>query len=358
MKTFKIIFIFSLSFTISSCNNSKFQRKKIVSYSEFPKTLELSGESILNISDSIYPQSISLAKDKVILCDYQSDPHFFIYEVPSFKFIGSFGKQGKGPTDIHDPVTWNQVENNKLGIYQINLMKFAFFDLEESLVTKFKTKAINPTYMPPEINDAVNIISLKNEIYVGSGVNASGEFFIYDKKNRDLKWKPFLDDFDSKFTQKLKDYEITSDYKRGMIKVKPDKSHFVKSHMYLPIIDVYDDKSHLKFTISLDKLIEPILDNQIKGISEDSKLYYANCFLTDNYIYALNRNCSLNEYGSDGCNDSEIHVFDWKGNAIANYHLNEGIGPLSPFVVDEANNKIYTINPKSEESYFSSFNLN
>ena len=358
MKTYKLLLLISLCLPIASCSNSGFQRDNIISYSNFPKTVELIGKTIPNISDSLYPQSINLYDNKIILCDYQSDPHFFIYEAPVFQYLGSFGKQGKGPTDIHDPVVWNQIENNKIGVYQINLMKFAFYDLDESLENKSKTKAINPTYMPPEINDAVNIVSLKNEIYVGSGINASGEFFIYDKKNKDLKWKPFLDDFDIQFTQKLIDYEITSDYKRGMIKVKPDKSHFVKSHMYLPIIDVYDDKSNLKFTISLDKLTEPILDSHIKGISGDAKAYYTNCFLTDNYIYALNRNCSWSEYNSDQCNDVEIHVFDWNGKAIVNYHLNEGIGPLSPFVVDEVNNKIYTIYPKSEESYFSSFNLN
>jgi hypothetical protein len=237
-------------------------------------------------------------------------------------------------------------------------MKFAFYDLDESLENKSKTKAINPTYMPPEVNDAVNIIALKDDMYIGSGVSALGEFFIYNKKNKDLKWKPFLDDFDQKFTQKLLDYEITSDYKRGVIKIKPDKSHFVKSHIYLPIIDVYDDKSNLEFTISLDKLTEPLFDNDTKQISGDSKAFYTNCFLTDDYIYALNRKCTWNEYGNDDCNDVEIHVFDWDGSPVANYRLNEGIGPLSPFVVDEVNNKIYTINPKSEDSYFSSFNLN
>lgn len=355
MKTYKLFLFSILSLLCISCIEN--YKKNIKTYTDFPQNRSLVAESIPNISDSIYPQSINLYNDKIILCDYESNPHFFVYKLPNFDFIGSFGKQGKGPTDIHDPVVWNQIENNKIGIYQINLMKFGFYDLDTLLESKLNKNKLNPIYMPPEINDAVNIISLKKDVFIGAGANSKGEFFIYNEKTKDLKWKSFISNFDKKFTQKVLDYDLMSEYKLGMIKIKPDKSMFVKSYIYVPVINVFDNNYNLKFTIKHKDLNQPIIDNAQKSLSPETKMYYTNCFLSDNYIYAVYRNCTLDDYSNYNCNNVEVHTFDWEGNPVIKYLLNEGIGPLSPFVLDEARDNIYTINPKTEDSYYSSFDI-
>jgi hypothetical protein len=52
----------------------------------------------------------------------------------------------------------------------------------------------------------------------------------------------------------------------------------------------------------------------------------------------------------NNCNSVEIYCFDWSGNPIKNFQLNESIGMLSPFAVDEENKNIYIVSPKDSIS--------
>ena len=51
----------------------------------------------------------------------------------------------------------------------------------------------------------------------------------------------------------------------------------------------------------------------------------------------------------------EIHCFDWDGNAITKFIINEGISALSPFTVDEESQTIYTVNTNYADQYVRTF---
>lgn len=349
-------FFFMVCFLLLwSCSHEEHQFKF---YTDFENNYNLQSNPIENISDSIYPQSISIYKDKVIFCDYSSDPHFSAYQLPDFKFLANFGKHGDGPIDFNSPVVWNQIEKGEIGIYQMNQMKFDFYNIDSLILNNINKNHLNPTYLPPEIDDAVNIIYLKQNIYLGSGANSPGEFFVYNEKTKDLIWKENITVFDKKFIDKITEYNLLEELYLGIIKIKPDKTKFVKTNIYNPLIHVFDNNMNLKFTIANQNLNPPIIDDGKNSFSSETKMYYTNCYLTDNFIYAVYRNCTLEDYSSYECNNVEIHSFDWEGNPISKYFLNEGIAPLSPFVVDEDRLKIYTVNPKTEDSYYSTFDIN
>ncbi|RRO20850.1 BF3164 family lipoprotein [Flavobacteriaceae bacterium 14752] len=354
MNTTKYFLFFTYFLVLLSCDN---QRANFKYYSSFGKNINLKGKVIKNISDRIYPQSINIYKDKIIFCDYSSNPHFYAYQLPDFKFIASFGYQGKGPLDINSPVVWSQIQNGKIGIYQMNLMKFDFYHIDDLINNRVKKNQLNPSYMPPEINDAINIISLKNDIYIGTGVSSTGEYFVFNQKTKKFYWRDYFKFFDKKFNDRIIEYDLMSELNLGIIKIKPDKTMFVKTNIYNPLIHVYDNSMDLKFTIANKNITEPIIDDSKKFFSSKTKMYYTNCYLTDKFIYAVYRNCTLEEYNNYECDNVEIHTFDWEGNPVVKYLLNEGIAPLSPFVVDEQRLKIYTVNPKTEDSYYSIFNI-
>jgi hypothetical protein len=161
-------------------------------------------------------------------------------------------------------------------------------------------------------------------------------------------WKEFEIDFDIDFTNELIKNGIYQEYKRGIIKAKPDKSRFVKVYNFVPIIRVFDDNSNVLFTIKKTNVEKPKIVSE--NFSLENRAYFSNVYTTDNYIYVLNQNCKIEDVIYNNCNSVEIYCFDWSGNPIKNFQLNESIGMLSPFAVDEENKNIYIVSPKDSIS--------
>jgi hypothetical protein len=336
----------------NSCSNKTRDNVKIID--KFSQTIELSGQPIPKIKNDFFPLQMGLKDSILVFQDFENSPHFHAYKVPGFDFIGSFGKKGKGPGELQNPSFWGQIEKNNNGrytlwTYQMDLCQLVSLNIEKE-INDPGTEFEKEFDIPLGPGEAVNIIAINDTSFVGTGAEAQGEFFIYDRLWENVEWKDY---FVNSFINIEANRDVISECKRGIIKVKPDKSKFVKALVYAPIIDVYDSRGTLKFSIMLSDFKQPSIQaNEFDG---STMVYYENIYVTDNYIYALNKNCTIDEYNF--CDDAEIHVFTWNGAPVCNYKLNEGIGPASPFVVDELNNKIYTVNPKSEEDFFSLFDI-
>jgi len=292
------------------------------------------------------------------LCDFKSTPHFYAYETNEFKSLGEFGRQGRGPSDIQDPFFSGQIIKEegsyKIWVYQVNLMKLVLVDISKALGTSYD-KPDRSIILPPEVDTACNIIFLDNNIFIGVGIDAKGEFFIYNSLNKTFEWKKFLVDYDSDYMNLLKKYKLLSEYKLGTLKVKPDGSYLVKASVFKPIIDVYNNKLELQFSIEIAGYEKPTINSNKKQFNGSRRLYYANVYVTDNYIYALNQNCNLDELNSNNCSKAEIDVFDWNGKAVCKFQLNEPISSLGPFVIDEKNKQIILFTPKIDGNSYTRF---
>lgn len=343
-----------------SCNKENIRENTIL-IEDFPVVKSLKGEEIKGLNNEISPTMMGLKDSILILCDFEADTHFYVYKVPKFEFLGSFGKQGKDPNNIEDPIFSGQFLNNEnpyeIVIHEVNKLRISIVDVMQAIN--------NPNYeherhiiMPPTVDLSVFVLALNDNRIIGAGPSKEGEFYIYNTKTEAFTWIDFLIDYDEQFMKQLKDFQVITDYKEPKIKIKPDGSKFVKCNMYVPIIDVYNKNTELEFSIELNDYTRPTINENRKKIEGTSKVYYTGLFLTDYYIYALFQNStSLNEY-NENKSKVEIHQFSWDGEAICKYKLNEGIYPyFCPFVVDEANKHIYTVNPINEYNYYRKFNL-
>jgi hypothetical protein len=353
----KYILFIVVSFFLTVGCQKDFGRKKIIYYDIFPKTVLLNSNTTSPVKDDIYPIIMGLSDSLLVLCDINSEIHFYVYNVPEMKYLGSFGKQGKGPKDFSDPVFWGQFEqtktNSKIWVYQTNKMAFTLVDIIKSISTTNAYIEKN-IIMSPETGAAVNIISLKNNKFVGGGRVEQGEFFIYNNIKNKIQWKPLIiDDID--YIEAMKTNNLLTSYKQGVIKIKPDKSKFVKIFAYMPIIDVYNENAELSFSIIMRDCKFPSFRN--KQFDEETNVFFTNVFLTDNYIYALNQNCNLLQLSKNSCYNTEILVFDWNGKPVCKYRINETFSSMAPFVVDERNNKLYTISIKESGNFFKIYNL-
>ncbi len=351
--------ILSLSvFSLLSCTRNNCS-KPIKIIKNFPRIESLKGSDIPEIKNDFFALQMGLIDSLLILCDYENNPHFHIYHLPDFENLGNFGKQGKGPTDISSPVFWGQtkkIDNSYyMWFFQMDLMKQTYINIFK-YINDGKSTPEKTIEMPPEIDMSVNIITLNDSIMIGTGSGAKGEFFVYNINSDFIRWQQFdLCGTSSKFAEILKNNNLLSEYRLGKIKIKPDKSRFVKSYIYSPFINIYDENTKLLFSIGKDKYSIPEI-NKNGEFSQESEIYYSNIFLSNNFIYALNQNCKLKEMNNS--KDVEIEVFDWDGNAVCKYRLNEGIIASGAFVIDEINNMIYTVYPKNDSSYYSRFIIN
>ena len=288
-----------------------------------------------------------------------SSPHFYAYKVFDFEFLGEFGIQGKGPSDLHDPHFSGQIIKTESGfkmwVFEMNLMKFSLIDIDQALKTS-ENPRIESFVLPPEVNTAVNIIALDEKVLVGTGIDAMGEFFIYDVETRKFQWKDFLNR-DSEHVQRIEENKLLGTYSLGTIKIKPDASRFVKAFNFQPIIDVYNSNAALEYSIELKGENQPKMNFKTKWFDSAQRLYYSNVFLTDNYIYAMNQNCTFEEFNSNACSQVEVDVFNWEGVALKKFQLNEPAASLGPFVVDEVNERLIKITPKEEYDAITVFDI-
>ncbi len=360
VKNERIVLILILTLLSIRCSDI-INREKVVSFKEFKNQISVSGKSCSEIKDDIYPMFMGIKDSILVLCDIQSDPHVYVYSLPYLKFLGSFGSQGKGPVDLLDPVFWGQFENNphsqKAWFYQPNAMRYSLIDIQKATSGKDYTEFDKQIILPPHIGTAVNIILLDENTIVASGRVSEGEFMIYNTSTKRTEWKPFLIDFDKQFMDDIKKAKMFNSYKQGIIKAKPDGTRFVKAFGYIPVIDVYNNKAELIFSIIQDSYRKPDINAKNKQFEPETRVYYTNVFLSDKCIYALNQNCTLQELSEGSCTDVEIHMFSWTGDPLYKIILNESIGSLAPFAVDELNNSIYVVNPKSQDDYLSVFDI-
>lgn len=350
--------IFFLIF--SYCGKEQAIRRNVVLIDNFPRSKSLSGNVINEIREDIYPFFMGIKDSILLLCDFKSNPHFYAYETNKFSPLGEFGRQGKGPSDIQDPFFSGQIikENDsyKIWVFQVNLMKLALIDITHALGKSFDKPDMS-IILPPEVNTACNILSLDKNTFIGVGIEAEGEFFIYNSLTKIFKWKEFLVDYNTDYMNLLKKSGLLNEYKLGTLKVKPDGSLFVKASIFKPIIDVYNINCDLQFSIEIAGSEKPTINSNMRQFDETRMLYYANIYLSNNYIYALNQNCSLEEQNSNNCSNTEIHVFDWNGKAICKFLLNEPISSLGPFVIDEKNKQIILFSPKIESNSYYRFSI-
>ena len=357
MKPVRTLLLLITLFLFSNCKN-EISRDTAVWHDVFPKKVYLKNATIQEIRDDINPMQIGLKDSILVICDIYSDVHFYIYKLPEFNYLGSFGHQGRGPNDLLDPVFWGQFENSssnyKIWTYQTNKMTFSFIDIFKQINSQKKNFDKN-IVMPPEIGSSVNIIALSNNTFIGSGRTDNGEFFIYNDKSKKIKWLPFLIDKNKSYLEKLKKNNLLKSFKQGIIKVKPDRSMFVKIYGYMPVVDIYDNKAKLLRSVVMKNYKFPEIKQ--KKFDDATKVYYTDVFLTNNFIYVLNRDCSLKELKNGNGKHIKINVFSWSGKAVLQYIIEESFGYQSPYVIDEKNHKLYIFDIKNSGNYIKVYDI-
>jgi hypothetical protein len=292
------------------------------------------------------------------------DYHFNIFNLNTGQELGNYCRRGIGPDDLNDVgLIYNLFSENG------DLKAWLFTGPEEELVKWNISKSIQTgetafdTIVPYKWQKENNFASYnyifsldENTImaYVQATSTAPNEkgitvpFYqkrsIFDNKlfhRYDIFNRPI---YNTKIKSTSDFFFSSSDY------IKPDGSKIVQVMHYLcqiNIIDIYTGQVlgfRMKHTPGF---------SLFKTSMENFKIYHLRVQADNDFIYATYWGKPQWNAFSEFPMVNTIHIFDWNGNIVKKLIVDH---PINEFWLDQATNKLYTLDMSSDELYVCDLN--
>lgn len=302
--------------------------------SSFPKESQPEISTILTAPVLLAPEEMFIINNQIWVFQSKKDTLFDVFELPYCNYLFSTGQKGQGPNDFIFPIGHTiQVADGGFTILDANVVKFVKPQTDGSLNVTSSYKAFN--------NIPVNgFISLNDSLicaFTGCG-DGSKSNYEYRIKNIHTNEVIEFSDYPS-----LTDKEYESD-KRCQIYYKhlasnSQKDKFVAFYSFFKYFRIFTLEGNLEKQVYVKT--PPFKSDNVEDWTK-RMVYYGPPVTTTQYIYAP-------------CMGNEIQVWDWNGNPIIRYSVNQ---TFRTFTVCENTNKIYFISAKEEnENKIFSFNL-
>ncbi len=260
---------------------------------------------------------------------------FEIYSTNTFKYLGQFLAQGRGPNEFlnvsYDGNYFHSGKDLVLWISDLTLNKRCSFNLTQSLKTG---ETVCDTIF--RIQYAWGYSNINDSI--AASIKPQQSNLIFNLQN--IHSKEILTE------HKLYKTYIHCDensYALGMELYKhPQQNLFVGNMSFFNQINFFSADMKDAFSISYGQPVN-IFDN-LQLTEEELTTYYFNLSSTEKYIYALYINQPWRQfpYFEKGV---EIHVFDWSGKPVKKINIPESI---VFFTVDEPNGYLYGLKVPEE----------
>ena len=133
--------------------------------------------------------------------------------------------------------------------------------------------------------------------------------------------------------------------------VKPDRTRMVCTGLYGMLMEIFDIGGDSIRPVVTRRFFEPKMKNQIAP-QPDCVLGAGDLYVTDKYIYLL-----YSDETAQSMDNAEymLGIFDWSGQEVARYRLEEEIGP---FVVMPDDSRAYCwVQDAEGEEYLGYFDL-
>ena len=358
-------------FTLQGCGHG--QTIDIKPYNSFPKSESLKNSKI-QINEVLYPESIHLIDDLVVIMDQKSDYAVHFYKLSDWSLIAKYGTRGNGPAEVQTLKFHGQSvkENNETYLWFSDFKTFRLKKINLSgMISNIQTEPTVSYKLPPELAMTYkDIYAISDNEFVGTveadvigitGNLKAGRFFHLNMNDKSIQWTPNFPE------QKLQEPKNKLGYLYSSRTTFNNTTHQIASGMKhfnrIDIIDVLKDKVLTVVHKDNVKVREVDLRHESFLIPPDTKYYYSSGYSTDRFIYFLYSNTTPQQ-GSDFWNglisdypNIQLHVFDWEGNPI--YRAEFDKPSLGSFFVDEKTWKLYAIDgyPENEDDMIISYNL-
>ena len=307
---------------ITSCQfNSSNEKNDAFDGEIFSNSRNIKSEELKIIPDSLlmFPVSILINKENLIVNDPESEGVFHIVQIPEEKYLGNFGGKGSGPGEVLTAWGISNSEKENITVYDLMQKKIVEFNLDTLMVNGKFIKEYKLSSKTGHYTKIVNGDKLYS-LYGFDNKNILNQIDLGTNRRKTFG-NPFELSF--KIDEKIKEriYMSSMDKKGNLI---------VISYMFTPRIEIFNLKTNTWKAIEGPQIFKPKFfykknSNGTKHISfkKDLKIAYTTIRITKKRIYALYNGRS--EKGIKGEHSNIIFVFDLDGNILEKITLDKGI---------------------------------
>lgn len=333
----KLIWCLFICLLTMSCGHNAGNQDRII-IENFPKSQKVEFQEYFVEPVLYYVGDMEIVNDVLVTVDMKNDVFFQFFQLPDLNYLGSDIKRGEGPKEEIVVLP---------SIYHINKDTFAYrslYQVKMVVLDKKEMKVVKRTELPSPYIDILNCTMDGNSIF---GYNMMGENQ-KEYQKFDFDGKKEVNDFGPSFPEV--GLQIDGN-KRNMVFTKIMATNlannkFVALYDKFPILRIYDKNNgnvihEVEYNNGQKKTIA--YSNVIVDPSElnEYTINYLKVKVTDNFIYGLYSGKTNNDLNSiennTGDCGSEIHIWDWNGNAILRLVLPKNV---SAFAVSSDNSYV------------------
>lgn len=289
--------------------------------------------------------------DSVLLVqgkNVDNDNVFHVFSINDGRYLSSFGYYGRGPNELANYFcVAPDSESHTLHVLDTN-GAYITIDIPRSIENRrieVSSQGANPHH-----TTSMSIFRLPE----GRLLHCEGfdcRFFSTDMQYRDTVR------LHDAFPYISPEFEADTIIHKGyfsmftMHDVKPDRTRMVCTGLYGMLMEIFDIGGDSIRPVVTRRFFEPKMKNQIAP-QPDCVLGAGDLYVTDKYIYLL-----YSDETAQSRDNAEymLGIFDWSGQEVARYRLEEEIGP---FVVMPDDSRAYCwVQNEEGEEYLGYFDL-
>lgn len=330
----KSLSLYLLLIIFVSCDRNVIDKKweKV----QLPKLSQVVIDSFKIPPVNLYPVDMIRRNNTLIIRNINSDTIYRVFTLPNLKYLGWFGKIGKGPKEF---LLAPQIRNYNNFIQLSGVRKISLINLPHGEVANnFEVKEDYP--VPGNIHPLNEAFTLNDNRYYG--IVFGGRKIEIDKRKELVFFET-----ETYTTGSLIDFPSSSLH-TGLpntsfthpkhIAVSPKNDKFAFFYTLYPWVRIFNEKAEILNEVWVDGLPKQIKFKNLASKASDDKVpnlvlgynYYDKVISTDNYLYALFRNDKgiktgpeKFSFGRKSISNPELHVFNWDGKPIFRIKLLE-----------------------------------
>ena len=347
-KTIFLLFLIVI-FILSSCNRSQEQETK-VEIQSFPQIKNLASETT-GITTLTRGNVELLVVDSLLVIQKDVAPFIEVYDTNTNLLITSFGEEGEGPGMFLRPSL------SKSYLFQNGDLIIKFYDLQKRAIQEINLKNLitqeEPVVKetPTPFNQFIKIFHYADTDLILGTLDGYERFTQFNSKDSSLIQIPYTPDLPFEVEENRKPYIYKS-----TVAFNKDKGIFAAFPIGVPSIDFFDlEGNFIRSTYfkNPNDLKNSLEKKELESDERDEPIFFVYDSDSENdFIYGLNYNNSFDEFK----NQQSILTFDWEGNSISKYILEQD-NPSETMAYDSKHRRFYTYCRDCEESNIQMFNI-
>lgn len=290
-----------------------------------------------SLTNVLNPVSLRLCRDTILIVQGQINDenkfHFSAFSTVTANNLASFAPKGRGPGEMVSPHVEPSFSNDDSLMIEDNGAGVAYVvDIDEAIKSESLLDCADVVSMP---SGSINSVTLGDSLdFI---VQVDGDELLYRVLSKDgsviRTYRPYKNVKSKNGITQLS----------GIILSNGNEGVVAEVMLFLPQINFYNVFSDQIHSTAVDRKCYEWESVTKEMIGPGTIQFYQNATASPEYIFAIYDNVSLENMIKGGYSSS-IHVFDWQGNFLYEFNVNES---LSDIAFDANKKYLYAIDRQS-----------